>query len=220
MNAPSKPSVLRVKGIDDDTKSKLQELALQRYGKANASQYVRDLIADAVQKQKVPTPHVDLKSEMTRKQITIPQDCFDLVEQRAEKRFSTAQYYITSLIYKDLGVPQLHADEVEVLRSSNYNLAKIGTNINQIARAFNQLVIQYQGKDKLPPIGRDMDKLKRIISDHIEKVLGVLNLGTVIIESRGKGSGNEKRKATLEKNKQSTKKPISRTRKSRSKGVL
>jgi hypothetical protein len=70
----------------------------------------------------------------------------------------------------------------------------------------------YQGKDKLPPIGREMDKLKKTIKDHTDLVLDVLDRGTVVVETRGRGTGNEKRKATLEK-KAGGKKTVSRTRK-------
>lgn len=192
-------TLLKVRGVDDETKERLQALAHARYGKANASQYIRDLIDEALRREVVDKTPPDLTSEMRRFQITIPMDCYDRMCQKAEARFSSPQFYVAGLIYKDLGVPQLHVDQVEVLRNSNYNLAKIGSNVNQIARAFNQLVLHYQGKDKLPAIGREMDKLKKIISDHTEKVLNVLNQGTVMMETRGRGSGNAKREATLSK---------------------
>lgn len=207
-------TVLVVRGVDDEAKERLQALALARYGKANASQYVRDLIDEALRREVADKTPPDLTSEMRRFQITVPMDCYDRMCQRADERFSSPQFYVAGLIYKDLGVPQLYADQVEVLRNSNYNLAKIGANINQIARAFNSLVVNYQGKDKLPPIGREMDKLKNAISDHTEKVLSVLNQGTVMVETRGRGSGNAKRKATMDK-KQGGKNSLSPRRKTK-----
>jgi DNA polymerase III alpha subunit len=190
---------LYIRNIDDKTIESLRALSLARYGKANASQYVRSLIDEALKRQETKIPTPNLASEMKRFQITIPLDCYSQLCQKAEERFSSPQFFVAAMIYRELEVPQLYTDQVETLRNSNYNLAKIGTNINQIAKAFNQLVMNYQGKDKLPPIGKEMDKLKKAVADHIEKVLNVLNQGTVILETRGKGTGNEKREATLEK---------------------
>lgn len=217
-NSSHKETMLHVRDVSAETKKKLQELSKKAYGKTNASQYVRALISDAIRTKEAlpPTWKMSPDAPMRRIQISIPSDCLEQLKERAEKRFSTPNYFIASLIYRELGVAQLHADEVETLRNSNYYLAKVGININQIAKAFNQLVMHYQGKDKLPPIAKDMDKLKKTVDDHIKRVLGVLNAGTTIAETRGRGSGNEKRKATLAKNfKQTTKKPISRARKSK-----
>ncbi len=108
----------------------------------------------------------------------------------------------------ELGTPQLYPDAIETLRNANYNLAKIGANVNQIAKAFNQLVLNYQGKDTLPPIGREMTKLKKEVAAHIEMVLNVLNQGTVIHETRGRGTGNAKHEATLARKKREATKAL------------
>lgn len=195
---------LIVRGIGEEAKADLQKIALQKYGKKNISALVRELIAaeiDAAGKQK-SSP--DLSSKMRRVQISIPESCLQQIEQITESRFSTPSFFITTLIYEKLGVKQFQVDEVEVLRKSNYELARIGININQIARAFNSIVFA-QGVTKLPPISRDMDKLKIVIREHTEKVLDLLNKGTVIMESRVRGGRTKKFKEKL----------VSRTRNSR-----
>lgn len=196
--------ILIVRGIGEEAKAELQKIALQKFGKKNISALVRELIAaeiDAVEKQK-SSP--DLSSKMRRVQISIPESCLQQIEQIADSRFSTPSFFITTLIYEKLGVKQFQVDEVEALRISNYSLAKIGNNLNQIARAFNATVLA-QGAPKLPPISRDIEKLKIVIREHTEKVLDLLNKGTVIMESRVRGG----------KSKTPKDKPVSRTRNSR-----
>lgn len=183
---------LRVRGVDDVTKAKLQEIAFRKFGTRNFSALVRELIATEIAREEKEKSLPDLNARMRRIQISLPESCLQRVEKIAESRFSTPSFFITTLIYERLGVKQFQVDEVEVLRASNYALAKIGANVNQIARAFNTIVLA-QGKDKLPPISRDMEKLKNAIKDHTEKVLDLLNKGTVVMESRvrgGKKKGN------------------------------
>lgn len=79
----------------------------------------------------------------------------------------------------------MQGDEIEVLRRSNYELSKIGTNLNQISRAMNILV--KSGNGRMPEIGKKLAGLRREINDHTNKVLRVLDAGTVIYESRGSG---------------------------------
>lgn len=178
-----------VRNVSKDTKAQLRQLALHRYGRLNASQCVRDLISEAVRKELPDTPALPVGDGMRRFQLTIPTSAFEEMERKAEARFSKPHLYIAGLIYKDMGIPQLHADEIEVLRNSNYQLSKIGTNINQIARVFNQFVTSYQGQEKLPPIARDMDKLGKAIREHIEKVVRVLESGSAIEAMKPKRGG-------------------------------
>ncbi|MDG5826950.1 plasmid mobilization relaxosome protein MobC (plasmid) [Xylella fastidiosa subsp. pauca] len=58
------------------------------------------------------------------------------------------------MILAHLGYLQLHGDEIEVLRRSNYELARVGTNLNQVAKAFNTLV-KMRGGEKLPEVGKN-----------------------------------------------------------------
>ncbi len=185
---------LRVRGIDAETKIKLQEIALRKFGIKNFSVLVRELIATEIGKSEKERTSPDLNTKMRRVQISIPESCLHKIEKIAESRFSTTSFFITTLIYEKLGVKQFQVDEVEALRKSNYELTKIGNNLNQIARAFNTIVLA-QGAAKLPPISRDMEKLKTSIKSHTEKVLELLNKGTVIMESRSRGgrASNQKR---------------------------
>ena len=182
-----KANFLIVRNIDENTKKLLKQVAQTKYGNSNISALVRNLIANEIEgtEQKKQAP--DLSSKMQRVQISLPTSCVKEVKRIAELRFSSISFYLTTLIYEKLGARQFQTDEVEVLRNSNYALAKIGSNLNQIARAFNT-ILKMQGAEKLPPVSRDMEKLKKTIEAHTELVLELLNQGTVIRETRGKGS--------------------------------
>lgn len=184
---------LIVRGIDAETKSQLQEIALRKFGTKNFSALVRELIATEIAKSEKEKASPDLNTKMRRVQISIPESCLHKIEKIAESRFSTPSFFITTLIYEKLGVKQFQVDEVEALRTSNYGLTKIGNNLNQIARVFNTIVLA-QGAAKLPPISRDMDKLKIVIKEHTEKVLDLLNKGTVVMESSVRGGKAKKLK--------------------------
>lgn len=188
-----KANFLIVRNIDEDTKKLLKQVAQNKYGSGNISALVRHLIANEIKDTEQKKQAPDLNAKMQRVQISLPTSCIKEVKRIAESRFTNISFYITTLIYEKLGARQFQTDEVEVLRNSNYALAKIGSNLNQIARAFNT-ILKLQGTEKLPPVSRDMEKLKKTIEAHTELVLGLLNQGTVIRETRGKGSNAAKGK--------------------------
>lgn len=204
LDSTGQGSTLIVRNVSAETKDQLRQLARHRYGRLNASQCVRDLISDAVRRELPSSTPIPVGEGMRRFQLSIPATAFDEMEQRAEARFTKPHLYIANLIYRDIGIPQLHADEIEVLRNSNYQLAKIGTNVNQIAKVFNQFVTSYQGQEKLPPVAREMDKLGKAIREHLEKVTALLERGSAIEAQKPRRGGkppekNKKRGAAKTK---------------------
>jgi hypothetical protein len=205
--------MLRVDGVSEETLKELQASALKLYGKANASLLVRNLIAEHLAKAAAPAgpakrarktsvlaqttavapsahrPLTPAEVQRTRRvELRLPAIVVEELSQIAEARFSARNYYIASVLLAHLGEPQLQGDEIEVLRRSNYELAKIGTNLNQIARAFNTLV-KMEGHGKVPEVSKKLSALRSEITEHTKKVLRVLKAGTPIWELRGKGRG-------------------------------
>jgi len=187
--------MLRVDGVPPETKKQLQEAARQLYGKPNASLLVRSLIAGHLSKSGAtakPLTAADA-GDTVRVELRLPRAALEQVNDLAEGRFSARNYYLTSVILAHLGQPQLHGDEIEVLRRSNYELAKVGTNLNQVAKAFNTLV-KMGGGEKLPEVGKKIASLRREITEHTGKVLRVLEAGTTVWEAKGRGQRQRKRK--------------------------
>jgi hypothetical protein len=188
--------MLRVDGVSPETKEQLQEAALQLYGKANASLMVRSLIAEHLAKTKAKgqaAPALNLNEKKVRVELRLPHSVEAEISKRAESRLSDRNYYIISLILEHLGQGQLKGDEIEILRRSNYELAKVGSNLNQIAKAFN-ILVKMGGSGKTPEIGKKMASLRRDITEHTRKVLRVLEAKTTVWEAKGRGQKPRKSK--------------------------
>jgi len=179
--------LLVIRNIDDATKIKLRRAAKARTGDENMSKFVRFLIAQAInQTDSEDRIKIDFEGEKERVTVYLAGDAVKELQRIADTRLSSKTYYVAILIYDHLRNPQLLIDEIETLRRSNYQLAKIGTNLNQIARAFNTLVIEQKGKENLPKLSKNIAKISKNISDHTKIVLSVLDskMG-MYIEKRG-----------------------------------
>lgn len=187
--------ILKVDGVAPETKKQLQEAAQRLYGTANASLLVRSLIAEHLSKPVTVPSKLTAKnaSETVRVELRLPRAVVERVDELAEGRFSARNYYLTSVILAHLGRPQLQGNEIEVLSRSNYELARIGANLNQVARAFNTLV-KLGGNGKLPEIGKKVASLRREVKEHTSMVLRVLNSGTVVWDTKGRGQRISKAK--------------------------
>lgn len=73
-----------------------------------------------------------------RLQLSIPIYDYEYLEKMAKNSHSSIQYYTTVIILEHLySQKRLLGSEIEVLKKSNYELYKIGVNVNQIAKANN-----------------------------------------------------------------------------------
>ena len=179
--------VLRVDGVSALTKKRLQESAMALYGADNASLLVRNLIDAHLRikgKPSIMGDYVDNKNK-SRVVLTLPKNIIQKADNYSGYRLSNKNYYLTGIIMREFEKPQLHGDEIEVLRRSNYEMAKIGTNLNQIAKAMNIIVKTHDGK--MPELGKKIAGLRKQILSHTQKVLRVLNAGSVVFDSKGKG---------------------------------
>lgn len=183
---------LLVDGVDSKIKDALKEASVKRFGKANTSLLVRTLIAEELQgtlfDEQESECEIDLSGEVGRFELSLPQSCIDELDRRAEMRLSPRNYYICNLIFNHLSAPQLLVDEVEVLRGSNYQMAMICTNLDYISRAFNKMVKSGSSEDNRE-FSNELSKLKSTLSKHIKLVSVILDKGTLIMESKGKGRG-------------------------------
>lgn len=73
-----------------------------------------------------------------RLQLSIPIYDYDYLEKMAKNSHSSIQYYTIVIILEYLySQKRLLGNEIELLKKSNYELYKIGVNVNQIAKANN-----------------------------------------------------------------------------------
>lgn len=106
-----------------------------------------------------------------RLQLSLPIYDYEYLEQLAKNSHSSIQYYTTVIILEYLySEKRLLGNEIEVLKKSNYELYKIGVNVNQIAKANNA-----GDMIELP-----INQLYNQIQNHIKVVQGLLKSSTDI----------------------------------------
>ena len=195
--------MLRVENVPPETKQCLRAAAMQRCGVANSSQLVRQLIADYLAKldDSPIRKTLDFEGSLVRLELRLPQTVADELSRLADDVFATRNYYLKTIILAHLGNPQLNPNEIEALRISNYEMAKIGVNLNQITRAFN-IIIANQGRGTVPEIGKKIAALTREIKTHTTKVLTVLNEKTIAFEN--KKTGQRKKRSSQNRATQTT----------------
>ncbi|OOR90547.1 hypothetical protein [Moraxella bovis] len=106
-----------------------------------------------------------------RLQLSIPIYDYEYLEKLAKNSNSSIQYYITVVIIHHLyNEKRLLGNEIEILKKSNYELYKIGVNVNQIAKANNA-----GNMIELP-----INQLYKKIQEHIGIVQSLLKTSTGI----------------------------------------
>lgn len=171
-------SILQVDGVSREQVEALRGLAMQKFGRDNASLMVRFLIAEAI-KSPPENQKFTPSAETVRKQIRLPKNLAEALQGRADARLSDFGFYIQNILIRSLDYPALHIDELEILRRSNYELSKIGTNFNQLARAFN-VIIKMNGGGKPPEVAKKLAGARNEINAHIKTVRVLLEKQNIL----------------------------------------
>jgi Bacterial mobilisation protein (MobC) len=187
--------MLRVDAVPAETREQLKEAAKDLFGKPNASLMVRHLISEHLAKKQAARNAYTLKTDdFVRLEIKLPKSAVEELERRAEGRLSSKTYYLQSVLFEHLGASQMQGDQIEVLRRSNFELSKLGTNLNQIAKALNILIIT--GDNRRPELGKKIAAIRTEIKTHTRHVLALLESKTKVWETKKRGGApkNPKRK--------------------------
>ena len=135
-------STIRVFGLSEWDVSKLKEMAMQRFGKNSVSLLAKTLLVAQLDTQNngMRTSIDDLDAEAGKYRLgirLIPAD-YHYLRNAAQLQSMSANAFVVSILrhYID-GHPTLSDKEAEALYQSNYQLLRIGRNLNQIARQLN-----------------------------------------------------------------------------------
>ncbi|MEY2921862.1 MAG: hypothetical protein RL108_475 [Bacteroidota bacterium] len=173
-----------------EIKEQLQLAALKKFGKANASMMVRYLISNEL-KNNDPTDDLD-NSENARVQISIPKKMLDKINELSESR-STSRVDVFKVMINDyFKKAPLLGDELNELRKSNYELSKLGTNLNQITKVIN--TGGYLSKEFSEEATKKINSIRPEIRKHIDLVLNIIHNKGISFEI--KKGGNRKIKIT------------------------
>lgn len=170
MNEDKEKSSLKVRGLTPEQKEFLYQYAQNELGCRSRTKAILHLIDE---KMGVEPTHKEYDYQPTgepkkRKRLQLsllPQD-YENLKKAAQMSDSSMQHYLIKLLVSNLYNEKiLNGMEYELLRKSNYQLHKIGVNINQIARAINE------GEQRKIPV----EKLAQYIEQHVDIIKQLLN---------------------------------------------
>ena len=151
----------RLRNIDSKDYEALTHVAYQTIGRPSPTALARHLIKSAI-------PRTHVKSSLPRKNNRIEVRLSDMkmakLTEQAQANEMTLNQYIRLILNTHINkaVP-LTTAEISALRESNFQLYKIGQNLNQIAKALNsQLPVNLTSQF--------LEELQRLIDSHFEKV--------------------------------------------------
>ena len=167
---------LLVHGLSDQHKEFLYDYAQKELGSRSRTKAIIALIDEKMGKEpkkidNIAPPTTATNGKKKRLQISLREAEYNLLDEFTKNNDTSIQFYVVSLILKDLyNRDRLVGNEIEVLRKSNYELYKIGVNVNQIAKALNM------GKQANLPINhlcqqitKHIEKVEKLLRDSIEK---------------------------------------------------
>lgn len=129
---------IRLRNIKKEDYDSLKKIALKKTGSASPTSLARHLVMQTLlEKNKEP---IDLNSDgrTNRLEIRLPEDAINALSNEASLQTMTLNQYIRLLLITHLSKDSvLTANEVKALRESNYQIYKLGVNINQVAKALN-----------------------------------------------------------------------------------
>lgn len=157
-------ATLLLHGLTEDQKIWLYHYS-QQLGSRSRTKAILSLINEKMAEQKKGHTAIrepDVKSNARKRvQLSLNESDFLNLKDIAELTDSSIQHYIISLILNDIYSEKVRllGNEIEQLKKSNYELHKIGVNINQIAKAINS-----REMDKAPAY---LEEISTIVNNHI-----------------------------------------------------
>ena len=128
-----------VYGLTEEELTTLRDMAFKQYGRASVSFLAKKLLQTQLEKKEEPEPNIFEKPKGSKRiTLRLPDRDRAYLQAAALQNHSSmndvARDIIQAHIYK---TPFLSNNEVQALYQSNYQLLRIGRNLNQIARQLN-----------------------------------------------------------------------------------
>lgn len=152
----------------------LDEYALTNFGRGSRSRAIDYLINEKRKQLEAKNGDVESFAEQLAKMdderlkrkkrltLSIREFDYECLEKIANDTDTSIQHYLTAIMISHLyNERRLLGNEIEILRQSNYQLSRIGVNLNQVARAIHET-------GKTPQI--DIEYLRNTIHFHTETV--------------------------------------------------
>ena len=158
-----------VYGLSSDEIHRLRDIAHQRYGKASVSLLAKKLLQETLRQPESPIPsEVPPVSAAQRLTLRLPPAHRHYLAEKSRLQHSSLNETVRDIIAEHIqGHPVLSNHEVQALYQSNYQLLRLGRNINQIARQLNSIMPQ-------SVTTRELNALLPFLQQHTETVGRVL----------------------------------------------
>lgn len=165
----------RVHGIGEYLKLKIEQYSIESFGNINFSRAIKKILVEFFSEKSVtaakaiPSENEPISAATQRIELRLNADTLQAIKGAANELDISPNQYITNLLYNHTnGSMPLAGKEIEVLRQSNFQLAMIGRNVNQIARHLNSGDFDNVSKEQL-------EALHEIINGHCGRVSALLN---------------------------------------------
>lgn len=146
MRNMKKQNSIRVFGLTCDERKQLQQMALIRYGKSSASLMLKKLAKEHIKlpetpEQKPTLIHQENIQKNPRFTVSLIPIQYHYLLEKAKLQHSSLNDVVRDIITEHITQnPVLNNDEVQALYQSNYQLLRLGRNVNQLARHFNAIL--------------------------------------------------------------------------------
>ncbi|MGZ5009434.1 MAG: plasmid mobilization relaxosome protein MobC [Methylobacter sp.] len=153
--------------VDDDAKAGFRNKA--KALRLSESELLRAVILAVIDQNTIPDHPIELdaeNAECDRMTIRMPRFLKEAIKERAKPKGMVPSRWVTALIQSNLtGQPVMTDAELIALRTSNRELAALGRNINQIARALNRDSYEKEQirLDRLADLDAAIDKNKKAV---------------------------------------------------------
>lgn len=172
----------RLLGLTQEQHDFLYEYAQKTLGSKSRTKAILHLIdekmngtaaIDRIKQERLDEPLTSSK-DTKRIQFSVLQADYDNLTKIAQSTDSSIQHYLRCLVRSNLyGKYELLGFEMENLRRSNYELYRLGVNINQIAKALNTghdvEVSKAMFDDMHQQITEHTSRVEKILKDNLER---------------------------------------------------
>lgn len=164
--AGEKMKKIDVYGLTPEEIHELRLIAKERYGKASVSLLAKKLLQAEL--NHFEPLHQENNIENKRFNLRLPLKHHIYIAQKATLQHSSLNDVVRDIIAEHITEnPVLSNDDVQALYQSNYQLLRLGRNINQLARQFNAILPQSITTQQL-------NEIANFLAQHTEKVGKVL----------------------------------------------
>lgn len=129
---------MKIYGLTQDNIQQLKKVAYKKTGKSSVSSLAKQLLLDELSIKPSKTTINENPRSSKRLVLRITEPIFEKLTENAKQNGMTINRYAALILHGHAATnPALTNKEVQSLRDSNYELHKIGVNLNQIAKALN-----------------------------------------------------------------------------------